>query len=375
MHKVKLQLNARSKSQHKPGGSSLLSFDLIFCTRNKVNSSWTEQAANIIPQAERTPAPGPAPAPATDTTPSPETKKKPILRSIFSKKSKAKLLQASVKFTETPQPNGQSSETTSKTGPEIEDLCNMFSNLTSPPDHGSSIGHFTCDEELTLIVAASSSNAAPTIYSNLNLFLSSRGKFRMSRGDRYGLALTIASSVLQLSPTQWLSEAWNKADIQVLLEHPIVTAEKTKSLEVDYSKRLYIEKSFPEHDDSETASAAKNVFPGLRNQALFRLGIVLIELCLGETLESLRATEDPLTKDGTSNILTEWATATRLIHDVSREAGNRYGDAVRRCIYCDFDQRSTSFENNAFRQAVYDGIVAPLEDVYEDYISESFRVI
>ena len=375
-HRVRLQLDARPRN-HSQGKGKLMSFNLVFHTRKTIDEGWIEQPTCIFltehmpPQLQTTSISNQVVQ--SSLSPLPEKKKSlPMLRSIFAKKSKAKLSSASVNFADASSSTVKGSHTTSiqEDGPEIDDFCEMFSRLSAPFEHGQSIGHFTCETESTFTLSASSLTTGALEYSDLDAFTQSafthskRG-FHISRGDRYGLALTIASSILQLSSTPWLPEAWDKPDIQVLLEQQNGKAGDEK-LPSDYSKRLYVEKSFPVCYDNQ-ASPAANVFPGLRNQALFRLGIVLIELCLGDTLESLRTSEDPLDRDGKSNILTEWATATRLIHDVSREAGNRYGDAVRRCIYCDFDQRSTSLENSAFRQAVYDGIIVPLEDIYEDY--------
>ena len=58
-----------------------------------------------------------------------------------------------------------------------------------------------------------------------------------------------------------------------------------------------------------------------------------------------------------------YCTAGRLIKtgQLSKEASLRYQSAINRCIYCDFNQDCTSLENDQFRQAVYNGVVAPLE--------------
>lgn len=65
--------------------------------------------------------------------------------------------------------------------------------------------------------------------------------------------------------------------------------------------------------------------------------------------------------------MTELAIAKRMMLMDSAEAenryGNRYGDAVRRCICCEFDQRDTSLNNERFREAVYRGVIAPLEEI------------
>lgn len=72
----------------------------------------------------------------------------------------------------------------------------------------------------------------------------------------------------------------------------------------------------------------------------------------------MRTTED--LKDGLPNILTDFFTAERLQKRVKYDAGTNWADAIRRCIYCEFDQHDTSLENEDFRQAVYQGVVLPL---------------
>lgn len=188
---------------------------------------------------------------------------------------------------------------------------------------------------------------------NQNQYLAATGNLSLRRGDRLGLALTVASSVLQLYKTPWLREYWDKNDI--MINGDCIT---------NVREQVYVSKSFPaEIAENSTES---RMFP-LRNVTLFALGIVLIELCLGQPLETLRVPEDPLDSNGKANVLTNWSTANRMTEAVYSEAGTRYGDAVRRCLHCDFDQRSTNLENDAFRQAVYDGVVAPLEDDVKDF--------
>jgi hypothetical protein len=70
-------------------------------------------------------------------------------------------------------------------------------------------------------------------------------------------------------------------------------------------------------------------------------------------------------ENGKPNAYTDFSTANRLIQSVYSEGGNRYGDAVRRCIRCDFDQREETFESDDFRQAVYQRVVAPAGGRFE----------
>lgn len=182
-----------------------------------------------------------------------------------------------------------------------------------------------------------------------------RGPLRMS--DKKYLAVTLASSLLQLCGTPWWGRHWRLDDIVLIygtealkydfkaahISMPISASEKVESLKWN--------------GPSNTAAAC----PNIRNEFTFGLGILLIELCLGKTIEQLRIPSD-LNPDGTEHVTTDFRTATRLLDEVYQEAGGRYGDAVRRCIYCEFDQRKASLDEPSFRRAVYERVVYWLEE-------------
>jgi len=72
--------------------------------------------------------------------------------------------------------------------------------------------------------------------------------------------------------------------------------------------------------------------------------------------------EDPLHKP---DVFTDYSTAMRLLDNGSifEESGSElYESAVRHCIRCNFKPKSTDLEDDTFRQAVYSGVVALLED-------------
>ena len=177
---------------------------------------------------------------------------------------------------------------------------------------------------------------------------------KLTRRERLNLALTLASSVLQLHKTPWLNERWGKDDILFLegTEGPFVS----KSF-------LPISSAQPQNSFAPLKS-----LPIVRNETVFALGVILIELCLGSALENMRSEED-LGDDGTPNSLTDYMTARRLVSEVYEEGGGRYGDAVRRCIHCEFDQRNASLDVEAFRQSFYQGVIQPLEDDWTDFCS------
>lgn len=174
------------------------------------------------------------------------------------------------------------------------------------------------------------------------------------RADKLRVAVAIASSALQLYDSGWLGKGWPTNSVYFFRR-------KTRDLfEQVYVSRPILAKNALDcaSDENQTPPT-----PYIWNSTLFQLGILLIELCLGKTIEQLRITEDLSLGASTPNALANLSTAERLLQggQLSKEASLRYQSAVNRCIYCNFDQESTSLENDQFRQAVYDGVVAPLE--------------
>ena len=177
-----------------------------------------------------------------------------------------------------------------------------------------------------------------------------RGNLPLSWGERLEIALIVASSILQLQQTPWLRDDWTKEDFSLCKDY----TDKKK-------QHVLVSKRFPANKYNDSTRAAQ-LFLGLpRNKTLFALGIFLIELCLGEAFESLRSLEDPLDTNGHANILTDLSAADRLTKNIYEEVGDRYGDVVRRCIHCDFNQRSVNLEDDDFRQAVCEGVIMPLQ--------------
>ena len=127
-------------------------------------------------------------------------------------------------------------------------------------------------------------------------------------------------------------------------------------------EQAYVSKSFP-FTITQDLGQSRFILSVVRNETLFTLGLVLIKLCLSQIIEAMRSSQDPLNVDGEVNAVTNFCTAKRLMEGaVYREGGTRYGDVVKRCIFCDFNQRQADMNNEAFRQAVYDGVIASLKD-------------
>ncbi|KAJ5622759.1 Synaptobrevin [Penicillium lividum] len=98
--------------------------------------------------------------------------------------------------------------------------------------------------------------------------------FRLEQRSR--LALKLASSVMQLHTTKWLSDYWSKSDISFL-----------RSLDkVDFDNPL-IRRSFgPRLELASLSDSLPNLY--LNIPCLFSLGVVLLELWYREALEKLK---------------------------------------------------------------------------------------
>lgn len=176
----------------------------------------------------------------------------------------------------------------------------------------------------------------------------------LSRKDRLYLALTLASSVLQLDETPWLPKYWRGTSIFVL--HGSQAGSQSRAVD-----RLHPYVSCRISGNLAEANTPANpgaAMYGTRSEILLSLGFMLIELCLVKRLEDLEIPED--SENNADVTLRRFRTATRLLPDVDSEAGTVYLDVVHRCLYCRFDPRDTNIENSEFQKEVFNNVVVPL---------------
>ena len=238
----------------------------------------------------------------------------------------------------------------------IADIC---STLCATPESNRAIG-FLVDEEderhKHYLYRADATIVSEAQSKSLSDLLGHTGRASystsLSRNDRLRIAVTLASSVLQLHGTSWLESQWRSKDIifhernnhasDPCYTYPYISWKLCKGNDE-------ISKSF------DTSSPRNRI---VRIEVLYALGLTLIELCFGKTLAKMQIPED-----GDSNgPMTELATAYRLADAVYYEMGVSYGDAVRRCVRQPFDMRDMSLDNEELQEKVFDEIVRPLND-------------
>lgn len=164
----------------------------------------------------------------------------------------------------------------------------------------------------------------------------------MSYRNRLQLAVLIASSVLQLHKTPWL---------------PSIPTSRN----VYFAKRnnlTHYDRAFVTAEAHSSGNSPASI--GLiRNPKLLALGILLLEVIRGETIDSLRKPDEMLSSS--HNLLADYMTAQRVLPEVYQLSSN-YGSAVRRCIDGEFQREQLDLDNEDFCQEVYSGVVALLEE-------------
>ncbi|KAF5525098.1 hypothetical protein CGCA056_v002794 [Colletotrichum aenigma] len=160
------------------------------------------------------------------------------------------------------------------------------------------------------------------------------------------LAAMIASSFLQLHQTPWLPEILTSRDILFLKRGP----------ELRY-EHAFVMKGL--HERLEDKQKGNNSAPSSRCPALLALGILLLELNLGHTIESLRIQyETP--PPGAPRLMYDSMTAQRLLQERQMDSLN-YKSAVQRCIGGEFARPKLDLNDENFRQEIYEKVVALLE--------------
>jgi hypothetical protein len=251
--------------------------------------------------------------------------------------------------------------TTHPSAEQIEDLCRAFNKLQSP-QRDLCIGYLLdgLKRKHAIYLEPSPSQQQWAAYS-LKEVLAQTSKLhrRLTRHDKLKLAVDLASSVLQLYNTPWLEEQWGKDDVY-FIHRP--EASSASVFEHPFVCRKFGAQVVSTAKTTTTSTTACRV---IRNQTLFALGILLIELWYGKPIEELQTVPD-LDCAGTPGVT--WCTAERLVeHEMEFDAGKRYSDAVRRCIRCNFDSKETSLNNESFQQLVYDGVVKLLEKTLQQF--------
>ena len=170
--------------------------------------------------------------------------------------------------------------------------------------------------------------------------------------ERLRLAKTLAIAVLQYHSTPWLRMSWRSEDVY-FFGNDTASVEDIPSLVSPHLNvrvkgpcgQLSRASTFPPHDLA-------------RNQLLFSLGVVFLEIAYTSSLESLQSPHD--LDNGRENRYTEFFVARRLAKSAKTVMGSSYHKIIERLVECDFGC-GTDLNDPELQAAFHRNVVCPLE--------------
>lgn len=233
---------------------------------------------------------------------------------------------------------------------QIPSLCVTLRQKPPPPTHchgylvdaaGSERYYLhAADHAADTVNNAPPNTSQPTVIT-LDTIL--RGSSPLTRLQRFSLAVTVASSFIQLAGTPWLKSRWAKSDV-VFFPDPEGPPEQP-----------FVSCDFPVDDPtpqtptpSSPVKVADQIIDGLES-----LGIVLLELCFGKPIEQHSSWSLMPPSAAGSGLLA----ALDWLKEVAEEAGPEYADAVAWCL---IGGRTISDRGDGWRKVMSDRVVKPL---------------
>lgn len=170
-------------------------------------------------------------------------------------------------------------------------------------------------------------------------------KIRLSKKDRYTLAVTVASSILQLHASPWVSDNWSKRDIMF---YHTISAHRSIDIETPYVSQ----KLMP------LPGSVKPIGFSSKNTTLLALGITLLELYFGKPCEQQMPENLYMGPDKSLALL---CTAHHWYESEQEDLSAAFQGAIAHCLRC-FADPSGSLQDPEFLQAAMEQIVLPLQD-------------
>jgi hypothetical protein len=184
---------------------------------------------------------------------------------------------------------------------------------------------------------------------------------KLSKKERYSLALTLASSVLYLNSTPWLTNQWAARDVQF---HQISSA---NLIDIDHP---YLAPAAVESVDSLTPKTKAFDFQN-KNTVLLALAVALLELYFGTTAEMYQESEHGACNPQLhQNSWLLCAMAHQWAEESQDELSAAFLSAVRHCLRC-FSDPGASLQDSEFLQAAAEGIVLPLQEELYQFLGKT----
>lgn len=158
-----------------------------------------------------------------------------------------------------------------------------------------------------------------------------------TRIQRYSIAATLASSLLQLESTPW-AQSWHASDVHFAHDQGTV---------LEYDKPFFLTRF-----DSATQS---------KDDSFKALGVLLLELCFGKPLDQHEIWQQPGFAMAKANPMMRHFVACEWLKHVEGEAGEQYAIAVRFCLH----EAPATLKDDKWRTDFAQSVAWPLQQCYE----------
>jgi hypothetical protein len=182
---------------------------------------------------------------------------------------------------------------------------------------------------------------------------------KLSKKERYSLALTLASSVLYLNSTPWLIDQWAAKDI-----HFHRTTSAARPVDVD---RPHVAPTVDKLSEGLPNGQKVRGFHN-KNTVLLALAVALLELYFGTSAEKYQ--EDELGASDPSLHKNPWmlcSMAHTWAEESQEDLSAAFLSAVRHCLRC-FSDPGASLQDSEFLQAAVESIVLPLQEELHQFL-------
>jgi hypothetical protein len=331
-------LYAAAAGLKRPKLHSKTCFTVSFSNPDDTDHPWTWQEAEILIDEE-----------GSQSTPNiPSTKPK---------------MSKSVSFGDKPPPYSQLDPVTTTKSTVVKDLCASIKEL-----HESSqcIG-FSFDYEHKLLKGPLPRHSelekgfrsceTVTLADLLNADRSQKA-LRLSKKERYSLAVNLASSALQLNRTPWFPDSWSAKDIMF---HRATNGPRLLDIQYPYVSTTAAELS---HDTKVRGFQNKNTI-------LLALAIALLELYFGISAQKHHESEAGSTTETKfdANPWNQCAIAYEWAENEQEDLSAAFQGAINHCLRC-FGDPSASLQDPDFLQAAVESIVLPLQDELSQFLGK-----
>ena len=161
----------------------------------------------------------------------------------------------------------------------------------------------------------------------------------------FHIATSLAMSVLQFHSTPWLPETWRSQDITFFSDRELSVANDLRLsypyFQVKFAKRQDRKgkgRAIDSHQNTTEDTQQRDIATstgGARNELLFRLGTMLIEVGFSRSWKELQARACAKFQLP-PNRQTEYHVSETLCSVLATHMGPHYARIVRKCIGCDF---------------------------------------